>query len=371
MCGKRILILANNDIGLYKFRKELIARLLAEGDSVHISLPDGEYVRPLVDLGCTFIDTPIERRGTNVLSDIRLLLRYCGMLKKLKPDYVITYTIKPNIYGGMACAHRKVPFIANITGVGSAIKNNGFLSRLVLRMYRMSLCRAKTVFFQNSENLCFFQAQKIAIEKAKLLPGSGVNLEYFTMLEYPTDRVLRFALISRIMKEKGIEEFYEAARKIKLAYPNTEFHVCGFCEEEYEDALAEMEREGILIYNGMVADIRTVLKEICCVVHPSYHEGMANVLLEAAAAGRPAIASNIPGCREIISDGQTGFLTDVKSVSDLTEKLEHFIQLPLERKREMGILARRRVERLFDREIIINAYIDELHERDEVYDKLQ
>lgn len=357
----RILILANYDVGLYKFRKELIEQLLKNRYEVYISLPDGEFVKPLVDLGCVFIDTPMERRGTNPIRDFKLLARYNKMIKEIRPDYIFTYTIKPNIYGGIVAAKCGIPYIPNVTGLGSAIENNNLLSRFVLLLYKYGFRKAEMVFFQNQENLCFFKGKKIVLGKYKLLPGSGVNLRHFTLQEYPLTDKINFVFISRIMKEKGAEEYLEAAKRLKPRYPNVEFHICGFCEEAYEDALEELQQAAIIDYHGMVKDVRTVLRTMNCVILPSYHEGMSNVLLEAAASGRPLIASDVPGCRETFENKSGGFLVEVRNVEDLIMKIEHFINLPYEKKREMGLAARRYVEEHFDRQKVVEAYMSELY----------
>lgn len=211
-----VLILANSDIGLYNFRKELIQKLL-QTHQVYISLPDGNNISSLKKMGCNFIDTPVNRRGINPLDDLKLFLKYGRMLKKIKPDVVLSYTIKPNVYGGIGCRLRKIPFIPNITGLGSAIENESFIKKITLFLYRISLKRAECVFFQNNENKDFFVKNKIVSKNYKVIPGSGVNLNQFRILEYPSyDKKVNFLFIARIMKEKGIDEYLKAAEYIKV-----------------------------------------------------------------------------------------------------------------------------------------------------------
>lgn len=357
---KKVAILSNSDAGLYHFRKELVQELLNEGNEVYLLLPNGEKVDILEKMGCVFYDVPIERRGTNPIKDLRLLFKYINLLKKIKPDVILTYTIKPNVYGGMAARVMRIPYIANITGLGTSIENPGLLQKLSIFLYRCGLKSAKCVFCQNQENVEFIQKRKIAKDRIILLPGSGVNLQHFTSLEYPNTETIKFAFISRIMRDKGAGEYLQAARMIKSKYPQTEFHVCGYCEEDYEKMIDDLQKNEAVIYHGVVQDVKKILKDVHCVVLPSYHEGMSNVLLEASATGRPCIATDIAGCREIVRDSVTGFLVVPRSVDDLYEKMERFIQLSFEEKREMGLEARSWVERHFDRQQVIDAYMIEI-----------
>lgn len=357
---KKIVIIANNDVGLYNFRKELLEHLLKADCEVNILLPNGDKISELRAMGCIYYELPIDRRGTNPIRDFGLFLRIRKTLKKIKPEVILTYTIKPNIYGGMAARFLHIPYIANITGLGTAVEYPGILQFITVWMYRIALKKAKCVFCQNKQNLEFIREKKIVKGKLRLLPGSGVNLEHFALQEYPGAEICNFVFISRIMKEKGINEYLGAAEAIKKKYPETRFHICGFCEEEFEDRLKKMQADGIIEYHGMVQDVREVLKDVHCSVLPSYHEGMSNVLLESAATGRPLIASDVPGCRECLEDKKSGFLIEAGNTEDLIDKMETFINIPYSQKREMGIEARKRVESLFDRQQIIDAYMEEI-----------
>lgn len=369
----KVLILANNDVGLYKFRKELIEELLNPGSyivgrkeepcDVYISLPDGEFISELEKMGCCFINTPIDRRGVNPITDFKLLMIYRNILKKVKPDIVFGYTIKPNIYGGMACAEMNVPYICNITGLGTAVENRGILQFITVNLYRFALRKVKTVFFQNSENEKFFTQHKLCIGKHKLLPGSGVNLEYYQPLEYPKSDDAEFVFVARIMKEKGVDQYLDAAKYIRKKYPQTKFHICGFCEQAYEDEIKALENDGTIIYHGLVSDMREVYSQVHCTIHPTYYpEGMSNVLLESAASARPVITTNRAGCREIIEDGKNGYLVKEQNSEDLIEKIERFIKLSREEKKQMGLRGREKAEKEFDRRLVVNKYISELRE---------
>lgn len=356
---KKVLILVNHDVVIYNFRLELVERLLGENYYVYISSPYGERIENLKELGCRFIETPISRHGTSIKEDFNLILKYREMMKWVRPDIVLTFTIKPNIYGGMAASSLDIPFIANITGLGTAVENGGIMQKVTIQLYRIAFRKVKCVFFQNEENQQFFIDRNIAMGKHQLIPGSGVNLERFPLLEYPKDDIIRFVFISRIMKEKGIDQYLKAAKNIKQKYPNTEFHICGFCEEDYEEILNEYENKGIIIYHGMVWNIVGVLKNMHCTVHPTYYpEGMSNVLLESAACGRPLITTNRSGCKEIVDDGLNGYVTQQKHSEDLIEKIIHFLNLPNFDKRSMGISGRRKVEKEFDRKLVVDSYLD-------------
>ena len=359
---KKILILVNHDVVIYNFRKELVERLLKYEYEVYISSPYGERIDDLIKMGCKHIDAEIDRHGTNILKELKLLYYYKKIIKEIKPDVVLTYTIKPNIYGGMACRILKVPYIANITGLGTAVENKGLIQNITINLYKIAFNKINCLFFQNTENMKFFKDKNIAVDKHRLIPGSGVNLKHFNILEYPSDRTVEFVFISRIMKEKGVDQYIEAAKSIRSKYPNTKFHICGFCEEAYEDKLKTLQEQGIIIYHGMQRDIRKILSKTHCTIHPTYYpEGMSNVLLESSASGRPIITTDRSGCREIVDDGISGFIVEQKNSKDLIEKIEKFLKLSNEEKKIMGLCGRKKVEAEFDRQIVVDAYIQEIN----------
>lgn len=357
---KKILILANNDIGLYKFRKELIIEL-QENYHVILSLPNGSFVSKLINEKCEFIETKIDRRGTNPIKDLCLLFKYMKILKNVKPDLVLTYTIKPNIFGGIASRLYKVPYISNITGLGTGLEKKVFCKKLLIFMYRISLNNCNCTFFQNKENLDFMLDRKIIHKNYRLIPGSGVNIQYFTYQEYQYSDKLNFLFVSRIMKEKGIDQYINAAKVLRKKYPNTEFHIVGFCEENYLNILNELSISGIIIYHGMQEDVRPFYKMAHCIVHPTYYpEGMSNVLLESASTGRPIITTNRSGCKEIVNDGVNGYLVKERDFDDIIDKIEKFIKLSFEEKRRMGLEGRLKIENDFDRKYVTNSYLDEI-----------
>jgi galacturonosyltransferase len=355
---KKILILANNDVGLYNFRFELIKSLIYDKYNITISCPYGKNIKKFLEIGCKFIDVNIDRRGVSIIKDLKLLYFYYKLISKDKPDIVLTYTIKPNIYGGTICEILKVPYSANITGLGSSSYGKIIIKWLTIILYKIAMMKSDTIYFQNKENMEYFSKHKIRGKKSILIPGSGVNISHFRYFKYPdNDKSIEFAFISRIMKEKGIEQYLEAITIIKEKYPNTVFHVCGFCEERYEAVLEELSKKNLIVYHGVVDDIREIYKIIHCVIHPTYYpEGISNVLLESCACGRPIITTNISGCKEIVDDGINGFIVNIKDTMSLIEKIEKFILLGNDQKEMMGLNARGKVEIFFNRDVVINEY---------------
>ena len=358
---KKVLFLVNHDVTIYNFRYELVETLVNKGYDVYISSPNGDRIKFLTDIGCKFIETDVSRHGTNPVTDFKLFVKYLKIMKSIKPDVVISYTIKPNIYGGMAAAMRGIPFFPNVTGLGVAVNNKGVARNIILTLYKLAFRKAACVFFQNSENRKFFEDNKLYKGVYKVIPGSGVNIEKFIPLEYPDKERVDFVYISRIMKDKGIEEYFECAEYIEAKYKNVKFHICGFCEDNYEERLKDFVRRGIVEYHGMVSDVRTILKDCSALIHPSYHEGMSNVLLEASACARPCLCSDIAGCKEIVADNETGFLFKPGDVESLINAVEKFLNLTCAQRKEMGVYARRKVEKEFDRQIVIDAYLSEIN----------
>lgn len=357
----KVLFLVNHDVVIYNFRLELVERLLQDGHQVIISCPYGERIDELKKLGAKHRDIEIDRHGTNPLKELKLIKIYKKLLKDVRPDIVFSYTIKPNIYGAIACRKLGIPCVANITGLGTAVEHPGIKQKISICLYKYAFKKIKKVFFQNKENEEFFTKHKLALGKHEMLPGSGVNLERFPYQEYPNDEVIKFVFIARIMKEKGIDYFLSAADFIKAKYPNTEFHVCGFLEKEYEGKLDEYVKCGKVIYHGMVKDIKSIHKDMHCTVFPSYYpEGLSNVLLEAAASGRPIITTDRAGCREAVDDGKTGLIVPTQNQDALNESLERFIRMSFEDKKNMGMAGRTKVEKEFNRQIVIKKYMEEL-----------
>lgn len=356
----RILIAANNDVGLYKFRKELLQKLLRQHE-VHICLPYGSYVDDMVGMGCTYWPCEFDRHGTNPVKELAQIAFYHKLLKQCCPDAVLTYTIKPNVYGGIACSLLGIPYLANITGLGGAVESGGLMQFITLALYRLGVARAKKVFFQNEENRKFMLSHGIAKHVNSLLPGSGVNLEQHALEPYPEDDgKIVLLVIGRIMKDKGSDEILQAAKIIKQRYPNVTFRLLGFCDGDYQEKLGAAVNEGFIEYLGMQSDVHSFIKNSHATVHASYHEGMANVLLETASAGRPVIATDIPGCREAFDNEISGLACKARDVDSLVAAITKFIELSYDAKTQMGLAGRKKMEREFDRSIVVDKYIQEL-----------
>ncbi|HFI0701058.1 TPA: glycosyltransferase family 4 protein [Streptococcus suis] len=358
----RILILANNDVGLYRFRKELIEQLLLTNE-VFISLPYGNLVENLVEKGCQFVDTPIDRRGINPFRDIVTVIAYYRLLSNIKPDLVISYTIKPVIYGGIIAKLLKFKYVANITGLGTVFQTENWLKKMVVMLYKVALSGVSTVFFENTANKEVFVKSNIVPDfKGHVLNGAGVNLDEYPLLPYPTDESeTRLLFVGRVMEEKGIVELLEAVTELNSEGLIIKLDIVGGLEENLKPLLLDFEAKGFGMYHGFQQDVQSFIRKSHALILPSWHEGMANTNLEGAASGRPIITSDIPGCREAVVDNKSGYLFGVKNKYMLKEAIRKFINLTVEERKEMGLVAREHIEANFDKESIINetlSYLD-------------
>ncbi len=358
---KRILLLGNCYTTIVHFRRELIEYLVKYGYDVWISFPNhshgeketGEDVAR--EIGCRFIELKMDRRTANLVKEITLINSISHLIKTLHPDCVLTFTIKPNIYCGYICRKLRIPYIMNITGLGSGL-GSGLIGKMLIGPYVNSANKAYKVFFQNSNDHSFFISYGYKDINADYLPGSGVNLEKYHILPYPKNKKIVFLYNARIMKEKGIDEYLRVAKHY-MHDKNIEFHICGDCEDKYEKELKELSDQRIVIYHGRVSDMIKHLEECNCVILPSfYNEGISNCLLEAAACARPIITTDHPGCREVVENGVNGYLIKKKCADDLSLKVESFINLDREKQINMGKKGRIIVEKKFDRQIVIEKY---------------
>ncbi|MEY8371357.1 glycosyltransferase family 4 protein [Aerococcaceae bacterium 50-4] len=362
MSNKKILFLVNHDVVIYNFRLELILQLLENGYEIHISSPYGKKIDELVELGCVFHEIKIDRRGRNLFKDLNLIKKYYELLRKIRPLVTLTFTIKPNLYGGLICRVLSVPYISNITGLGSSLSGdtNSILKQILKVLYRTSLKEAECVFFQNKNNLEIFKSKKIPMKKYKLLPGSGVNIDKFPYSMYPNNKKVHIYYFGRLMKDKGTYELIEAAEILKTK--NIQIHLVGFSEDSKLSELIDLyHKKGILINHGYQEKIFEYIKQADAIIQPSYHEGMSNVLLEAASSGRPVLASNIPGCQEIIDDGITGYLFEAKDVCEIVTTIQKFSRLSKNERRIMGQKGHMKIKKEFSRELVTNSYIREIN----------
>ncbi len=362
---KKILMLTNSDSGLYDFRKELLAELIHSGYEVMVSVPIGSYAEKITQMGCEVIPAEFERRGMNPLKDLKLLFSYTRLIGRRRPDIVLTYTIKPNIYGGLACRFSKVPYLSNITGLGTAIENPGKLRKMLLFLYRISLKEASCILFQNAYNRDFMEANGCKGKKSILLSGSGVNLTVHPYCDYPSEeQEIRLLSVMRIMKDKGIEELISCIPLIHNRFPKAVFAIAGSYEEEsraqYEPMINDLQNLGLLRYYGYRDDLGQIMADHHVVVHPSYHEGMSNVLLEAAATGRPVVATDITGCIETFLPGVSGESCKRKDAKSLQNALERILERTPDERYKMGQAGRSHVEAHFDRQQVVQIYLEQI-----------
>lgn len=349
----RILILANSDEGLYLFRRDLILELIKKHFKIYISVPYGKRISYFREKGCSFIDTPINRRGINPSTDFKLFKKYRKMIKYVNPDLVITYTIKPNIYGSIAARLARKQYAVNITGLGTAFEKQGIVQIIVVNLYKYALKKAKIIFFENvGDRYKMLSLRCCMKEKTKVLNGAGVDTELYKYQPYPNNDIVKFLFIGRVMKEKGIDELFEAMKRLVKEGNRCSLDVIGTLEEDYKIELEKYEAEGWLKYFGYQEDVKPFIAACDCFVLPSYHEGMANTNLECASSGRPLITSNIPGCKEAVKNG-SGYLCEPKNVESLYQAMKKMVETQRTKREEMGISGRKLMEQVFDKKIVV------------------
>lgn len=357
----KVLIVTNHSYMLYRFRKELIERLQQDYEVV-VSTPFVGHEENLKAMGCKCIETDVDRRGVNPKTDLKLMDRYRKILDTEKPDFVITYSIKPNIYMGMLCWLKHIPYYVNVQGLGTAFQEPQ-MAEIVTILYRVALTGVRTVFFENDSNAQeFVQRHIVPQEKIAVLPGAGINLNSYAYSPYPKNAARHFLYLGRIMKEKGMDEWFEAAVRLKKEYGDrVVFDIVGFFEDEYKELVEKLQKEQVIEFHGFDTEPRPYYKMCNCVVLPSYHEGLSNVLLEAAAMGRPVLTSDIPGCREAVVDRETGYLCKAKDAEDLYQKMKIIVESTDGELEEMGRRARFHVKQYFDKKIVVEQTVSKLH----------
>lgn len=356
----RILVATNHSYMFYRFRKELMEALMQEHEVI-LSTPFVGHEDDLQAMGLRCIDTEIDRRSINPFKDMKLLKTYQKLLDEIQPELVITYSIKPNIYMGSACKAKGIPYVINVQGLGTAFEKP-VLSSVVSVMYRSALRNAKAVFFENEENAQFFLHKNIiSAQQMKILPGAGINLGEYPYVPLRDDGVCSFLFVGRIMKEKGVDEFFAAARTIKEELgKKVAFDVVGFYEDAYKETVDQLVADEVIKFHGFQTDVHPFYEAADCVVLPSYHEGMSNVLLEAAASGRPLITSDIPGCREAVEPGVSGYLCPARDADALYAAMRQFLELPPAQRAAMGCRGRERMERQFGKATVVAETIKHL-----------
>lgn len=356
---KKVLIITNHSYMLYQFRRELIEKLL-ENHEVVLSMPYVGCENDFMDMGCKCIETAVDRRGINPKTDFKLLKIYYKMLKDENPDLVVTYSIKPNIYAGLACRARKIPYCANVQGLGTAFQKKD-LAAFVTLLYKMAFRKVNTVFFENEGNAQeFIDRNIVPKEKITVLNGAGVNLEHYSFKEYPDNGdVTHFLYLGRIMKEKGMDELFTAIKNLRAKYgEKVVLDLVGFFEDEYKEQVEQLQADGTVVFHGFQTETRPYYEMADCVVLPSYHEGMSNVLLEAAASGRALITTDIPGCREAVDESINGYLCEKMDAESLENCMNRFMLLGIDERKNMGLAGRAKMEAEFDKKAVVDKTIN-------------
>lgn len=370
MARMKVALCVNSAWNIVNFRSGLVQALLAAGCEVVAMAPHDTYADRIEALGARFVHVPIDAKGKNPLRDAHLLAAFLKTLRRERPDVFLGFTVKPNIYGSIASRMLGIQTINNIAGLGHLSGNRSALTRLVHALYKFSLSRSSQIFFQNNEDMSLFKTLRIvegvSIER---IPGSGVNLERFRYFEPPAhskDDNLRFILVARLLWEKGVREFVEAARIVKAQHPTSEFCLLGFVDSN-DPAAVPLDQvnawvsEGVISYLGTSDRVEEQIRLSDCVVLPSYYgEGVPRALLEAAATGRPIVTTNAAGCRDIVTDGLNGFHCRARDGADLAEQMKKLIAIGADGRLEMGRRGREKAEREFDEKIVIQKYLKAL-----------
>lgn len=352
-------MLINDTTYAYNLRGAIIERLIQEKFEVVIVGQLLDHQEKLLQMGAKLIGVHTGRHGKNPLADLNLFLQYRRILKKERPDVVLTYNIKPNVYGGLACQSLKIHYLPNVTGLGTPVEIPGLMQKLTVQLYKLGVAGADCVFFQNEANREFFKIHDMLRTDARtrVLPGSGVDLQKYKLLPWHEGKV-HFLFVARVMKEKGIDLFLAAAHR--YASENVIFDICGACDDP--KYLQILKNDKAVVYHGPQKDLIPYYEKCTCFLYPSYYpEGMSNVLLEAAASGRPVIAADRPGCRETLEDGQTGFLVPVNDIKAVLLATKKFLDMNEDQQCQMGKLGRKRIQENFDRQIVVRDYMEEIN----------
>ena len=363
----KVIIVYNSSKYVYLFKKNLIRSLKEYGFSVTVVAPRDEYSDRLEKIGVSYRPVSIRNQGLSPLKDIIFLINMFKIYRDIKPDFALLYTIKPNIYGTLASATLSINVINNITGLGTVFLKRGFVQSITKLLYKYSFKFSKKVFFQNSEDMALFTDQGlIHINKATLIPGSGVDVNHFKAANSTKNGKIIFLMIGRILVDKGVLEYIEAAKLIKSQFADAEFWLLGACDTDNKSSISYnqvrcWENDGIIKYLGEVEDVRKYISDSNVVVLPSYREGMPRVLLEALSMARPVIGSNVPGCREVVNDRVNGFFCDVKNSADLAKKMEEMISIGHEKRALMGENGRNDIIKKFDEKFVIQHYLKALN----------
>jgi glycosyltransferase involved in cell wall biosynthesis len=358
-----ILVTVNSAWNALNFRRALVLEMILDGHSVTILAPRDDSVSTLESLGCKFLHLEMSVKGINPLQDVKLIGRMRKVFQIEQPDAIFSYTIKNNIFGALAARPLGIPFIPNVTGLGTAFLSGGFLKRIAEGLYRRAFHSLGVIFFQNEDDRDVFLTRRLVTQQqARLLPGSGIDLTHFAATDYPPESDAPvFLMIARLLRDKGVLEYVAAARKVKSVHPRARFQILGAVDAANRTAIdaatvKSWQEEGVIEYLGTADDVRPHIAAAHCVVLPSYREGAPRTLIEAAAMVRPLIATDVPGCRSVVDDGVTGYLCKVRDGDDLARRVDAFMALPHAEKAQMGLAGRAKMAKSFDQAIVVEAY---------------
>ncbi|UOG74540.1 glycosyltransferase family 4 protein [Hymenobacter tibetensis] len=364
----RVAIVINTSWNIWNFRRSLVQALQAAGhEVVAIAPPDAYSERLETELGCRYVPILMENKGTNPVKDAQLTRRFYGIYRRERPDVVLHYTIKPNIYGALAARLAGIPSVNNVSGLGTVFLVPNFVSKVALQLYRYAFRFPRKVFFQNGDDRALFlQHQLVRANITDVLPGSGVDTKRFVpATEFTRQQPFVFLMIARVLYEKGVEEYFEAARLVREAVPGTRVQLLGGVDESGGVGVKRVVFEqwltaGNIEYLGTTDDVAAYIRKADCVVLPSYREGTPKTLLEAAAMGKPIVTTNVPGCRETVEDGLNGLLCQVRNAPDLADKMLQILHLPDTELEAMGRAGRQLAETKFDEQIVLDKYLAEV-----------
>jgi glycosyltransferase involved in cell wall biosynthesis len=358
----RIAIVINTSWNIFNFRLSLIKALLAEGHEVVAIAPTDAYSERLKAVGCQFVPVAMEQ-GTNPFTDMLLIWHLYKTYKNVMPDVVLHYTIKPNIYGAIAAHWAGIPAINNVSGLGTVFITKDYISSIALKLYQFSFKYPAKVFFQNQDDRRLFLRNKLVRTSiTEVLPGSGINLQDFVpAASYKRNNPFVFLMVARVLYDKGVVEFVRASKLLQEKYPNVKCQLLGQVDEKSRSGIKKKKLEewlatGVIEYLGTTDDVASVIATADCVVLPSYREGTPRTLLEAAAMAKPLIATNVPGCREVVQQGVNGYLCRLRSASDLADKMLKVIELSDTELKQMGNASRQIAVTRFDDRIVIERY---------------
>lgn len=357
-----ILMTVNAAWNIWNFRKPVVKALLSDGHKVTILAPPDDYVEKLKQLGCSFAPLEVKAKSINPIDELKLLRRLKSAFNEHKPDVILSYTIKNNTFGALAAKSSGIPFVPNVSGLGTGFLSGSLLQFVVEKIYSVAFRKLPVVFFQNEDDKALFISRNlVSAEQAQLLPGSGIDLAHFLTEPQPEQKDPAFLLIARLLIDKGVVEFVDAARQVKKTWPNARFQLLGATDAKNRSAISnetvtEWVTEGTIEYLGTTDDVRPAIKAAHCVVLPSYREGAPRTLIEAAAMARPLIATDVPGCRSVVDHDQNGLLCQVRSASSLAAAMNQFLNLTEAQQRDMGNAGRKKMVEEFDQAIVVEAY---------------